>query len=208
MTDDPVDLALADLESALDVTPSAHFETRVRARIAIAPVRPVWRGIVWPVAVAGVVAVVVAMLVVRRSPEVVATPIATTTRVTPVAPAPGVVTLPEPARSLPAATSAARGASVMASAASPAAVPPSEPVLEVITNQGDVLRNVWRRAHSGSSDLQAVDAEPAAETPRDEAIVLPEVTIAPIVIHAMETSTSGAAGSGGSGIRRAMTGRH
>jgi len=209
MIEDRTDDVLKDLETALAVTPSPQFADGVHARIADGRTRRKF-SLAWPLAIAGALATVVLVgLVTHRKAAVVVPP--ASTPVTVVSPAllpPAVVRPVEPVVpriSTPVVTR-------VASRPAPARAEPSGPSLEVITNQGEVLRALWARTARRSGELKEVEPEPAPEIVANEGeIVVPRVTIAPIVLDVLGaggTSGGGTAAPPGSGIRRFATGRH
>jgi hypothetical protein len=116
---------------------------------------------------------------------------------------------------MPVAPAAPRVASrSLARATTPGAA--AGPSLEVITNQGEVLRALWRGVRAGDRAFKEVEPEPATATtagpvtPPTEAIVVPPVTIDPIVVSALggNSSAGGATAPGGSTIRRVDAGRN
>jgi hypothetical protein len=218
MTDEHVDQLLSQVRAELDVTPSPGFAAGVRARIADAPAskRAMFR---WPVvAVASATAIVAAVAVMMRGSSVPAAPASAPA----VAVAPAVEPAPVASASAkavtpvtPVAPAVPRVASrTLADATTPAL--PTGPSLEVITNQGAVLQAVWRRARGGDRAFKEVEPEQATATTAGpvadpaQPIVLPPVTIDPIVISALGGSSGGggAAAPGGPTIRRVDAGRN
>jgi hypothetical protein len=205
MTYDRTDDVLKDLETALAVTPSPQFADGVRARIADERPRRQFSP-AWPLAVAGVLAMIVLVaLVTRRTATVVAPPESSplTAVSSPIVPS-AVLRPVEPVApriSTPVVTR-------VASRSAPARAEPGEPSLEVITNQGEVLRALWARTARRSGELKEVEPEPAPEIVANAGeIVVPRVTIAPIVLDVLGAG-GGTAAPPGSGIRRFATGRH
>jgi hypothetical protein len=217
MTDEHVDQLLSELRTSLDVEPSAGFAVGVRTRIAEATAS---RGMAfwWPiVAVASAGAIVAAVAVMTRGSSVPAAPrSAPAAAVAPaVEPTPVASSAQPLAPVTPIAPAAPRVARrTLARATTQASSSPSS--LEVITNQGQVLQAMWRRAGSGNGTLKEVEPEPASATtagpvtPPTEAIVVPPVTIDPIVISTLGggSSSGGATPPNGSTIRRADAGRN
>ena len=202
MTDEHVDQLLADLRASLDVTPSSGFASGVRARIAAAPApkRPTFW---WPaVALAGAIAIVAGIVMMSRGSSVPAAPVASASAKT---------VTPDISVASPAPRVASRA---LARATKPASS--TGPSLEVITNQGAVLQAIWRRARGGDRAFKEVEPETPTVTtagqvtPPTEAIVVPPVTIDPIVVSALGNSSAGggAAAPGGSTIRRVDAGRN
>jgi hypothetical protein len=182
MTDHHTDDVLKDLEMALAVTPSPQFADGVHARLRGESARrrmwPVW-------AIGGLAAAVAAMFALvflthqqsrpalqplaGEAPQVAEAARATSSPF--IVPTEQTVPRETPQRQQ------RRGAS------SPA---PAEPVLEVLTNQGEMLRRMWARV-APSGALKEVDtsgAEPplAGNTPIVSDAVTAPVAIAPVVV--------------------------
>jgi hypothetical protein len=179
MTHDRTDDVLNDLEAALAVTPSAGFADGVRARIRGQSARRR----VWPVwAAAGLAAAAVVWLVVAVRPGSRAespAPSAATPAVAEVHPNPRApVASVEPAAVRPAVAREKPG--VAESRASAA------PVLEVISNQRDVLQRLWTRASRATplkqEDAASPSSTPAGDTPIVSEMLTAPVTIAPVVV--------------------------
>ena len=218
MTDEHIDQLFADLRASLDVEPSAGFAAGVRARTAAAPA-PRRVAFFWPaLAMAAGIVIVAAIVVTSRgssapvapasAPAIAAAASAPASRAASAVPeSPVTPVTPE----APAGPRAARN--TLARATTPASA--SVTSLEVITNQGDVLRAIWRRAGSRDGTLREAEAERATETTAGpvtepmQAIVLTPVTIDPIVVSTLGGAAPGGATTpNGSTIRRADVGRN
>jgi hypothetical protein len=176
MTDHHTDDVLKDLETALAVTPSPEFADGVRARLRGESARRS----MWPVwAIGGLAAAVAATFALVFLPRQQSRP-----------------GLQPPAGEAPQVAEAARASSPSIApaeqtvpretpqrqqrraASSPA---PAEPVLEVLTNQGEMLRRVWARV-TPSGALKEVDT-PGAEPPlAGDAPIVSDAVTAPVAI--------------------------
>jgi hypothetical protein len=174
MTHDRTDDVLKDLEAALAVTPSPEFAEGVRARIhgESAPRR------IWPVwAMAGLAAAAVfAIVFPTRQPSR--------------------PELQQPAAETPHVAEAARPTSSSVAPAEPAApraTPqreqhrivsspvPAEPVLEVISSQGEMLRRMWARVTPNGA-LKEVDAPTVEQPLGGNAAIVSDAVTAPVAI--------------------------
>ena len=180
MTHDPTNDVLQELEAALTLAPSPEFADGVRARIRSESTRrrawPMW-------AMAGLAAAAAIALVVLTRQQF-------RPKLQPTAgEAPQVAAVARPTSSPPVA-SAEQGAPRPTPRREPhrsaRATASAEPVFEVISNQGEILRRLWARV-TPSGTLKEVDA-PRAEPPLggNAAIVSDAVTapvaIAPVVV--------------------------
>jgi hypothetical protein len=210
MTDHSVDDLLSDLKTALDVTPSAGFAAGVRMRIAGERTRAHGWTRWWPLAAAAAVAVSVAIAVVVRSqpsPHSAVDRPASVAAAAPIAVDAPVASVSAPAAPVTSTTSrVARSAPPHATGGSA-----SEPALEVITNQAAVLQTLWARARTRGNALEEVEPRTVDDAPADamREIVVPQVTIEPIVISALGNSGGAAQGPSvdRSTIRRVQAGR-
>ena len=176
MTHDQTDDVLNDLEAALAVTPSPEFADGVRARIR----RESARRRTWPAwAMAGVAAAAAAFALVfltrHQSRPVLHPPAgeaphvaeaARSTSSSPVVPAEQAVTRATPRRE------------PVRSVSSPA---PAEPALEVISNQGEMLRRLWARV-APSAAFKEVDAQSSDQPLGGNAAIVSDAVTAPVAI--------------------------
>jgi hypothetical protein len=194
MSDDIANDALRDLRAELDaVTPSPAFAASVRARVVEESRGSRWGVATWivPLGLAAAAVAIVAVAWRSSPPPVVADPPATphaeavAEPATPIAP-PATASTARLARS---STARRTSAAVRSQAAAP--VRSTEPTLEVITNQGEVLRAIWARVRGPLS------AESAPDAPQPAAGVVGEIPIAPIPLDPIVVRTIDPTGSGG-----------
>lgn len=181
------DTLLKELDAALQVEPSSAFPDGVRARVRRSRVRTIqiWCGL----AAAACVGFAV-MSLSRPAHEV---PVQVTAPLD--APVPSIV------KAASAPTSGGQVFGPGKASAVRASTKASEPRLEVITNQGAVLRQIWAGVDDKVLPFAETEATPSADTPAGRPIVVNPLTVPPIVVSEIGKEP----GSGGATpiIRRA-----
>ena len=175
MTHDRTDDVLNDLEAALAVTPSPEFADGVRARLRGESARrrtwPVW-GIGGLAAAAAFALVFLTHQQSRpglQPPAGEAPQVADAARATS---SPSVAPAEQAVRRVTPQRQQRRAASLPA---------PVEPVLEVISNQGEMLRRMWARV-TPSGALKEVDAPGAEQLLGGNAAIVSDAVTAPVAI--------------------------
>lgn len=174
---------LAELSAALDVTPPSSFADGVRARVAQsrARARQMW----WGLAAAATVTLATAVMWRPATESPTAAQVAPTQAARITQPVPPPVTNVTPALT--------RRVSPVARVAASAS---SEPRLEVITNQGAILRELW--AGVSVRDLSEVVVEAQKAEPLAPMVPPAPITVDPIVVAPIVVSEIGKeAGRGG-----------
>jgi hypothetical protein len=188
------DDVLGELQTALNVEPSPAFAEGVRTRVMTS--RAWARGVWWGFAAAASVALAA---VLWWRPSVTTLEVAPVTVVQSEAPQRAPVAAPQPSVVLPPPV-AVMARAPRATTAS-AAMPASEPRLEVITNQGAILRELW--AGIGAQVMEEVVSErvePEAMTlmPPLPAITVDRIVVTPIVVPPIVVGELGSTGDRGS----------
>ena len=190
---------LKELGTALKVEPSSQFANGVRSRVQKSQARTtqMWWGL------AAAAAIGLAVMTLSRPSHEVAPQIATTNPVQAAVPAPAPtagVAKPTPApavggRVFRPGTSPIAGPAVVRAAASET----SEPRLEVITNQGALLREMWSVV---GARLPLIEMEATDATGQEAAtgVVVNPLVVPPIVVNEIGKEP---AGGGNPIIRRA-----
>jgi hypothetical protein len=175
MTNDHTNDVLKDLEAALAVTPSPEFADGVRARLRGESARrrtwPVWG--IGGLAAAAAFALV--FLTHQQSRPGLQTPAGEAPQVAEAARETASPSVAPAEQAVPRATPQRQQ---RRAASSPA---PVEPVLEVISNQGEMLRRMWARV-TPSGALKEVDAPGAEQLLGGNAAIVSDAVTAPVAI--------------------------
>ena len=186
-TREDTDDLLSDLRAELGaVTPSPAFTASVRARVEAASPSRTWSIVAWWLTAAAAAAVVVIAVLARRD----APPAVTERRTIPNAEAVASSQAAEPSPQAPAIAGPKTSAAVPARVQPMVAADAAEPRIEVITNQGDVLRSVWARVRGPLSEGKETAIEPTSSSEVRELTVDP-IQVDPIVLVFPDPRSSG-----------------